>query len=78
MSATEQLPTLVLIEDDDMISQALVRALASVFEVRRARNLREGLALIDEGGFAALLCDWNLGDGTGDVALARSTERRRD
>jgi DNA-binding response OmpR family regulator len=76
MPADQKRPTVLIIEDDELLSRSLARLLAAVFDVRRARNLQEGLALIDEGDYAALLCDWDLGDGTGDTALARSAERQ--
>lgn len=67
-----------MIEDDDSVARALARALGTEFEIRRASSLREGIALIDRGGYAAVICDWDLGDGTGDVALLRSAERHPD
>ncbi|MBA3670527.1 MAG: response regulator [Gemmatimonadaceae bacterium] len=71
-------PVVLIIEDDDSVARALARMLTRDFEVRRAKSLHEGIALIDRGDYSALLSDWDLGDGTGDVALARSAERHPD
>jgi DNA-binding response OmpR family regulator len=73
--ASPKPPVVLIIEDDDSVARSLSRMLETDFELRRASSLHEGIALIDSGDYAALICDWDLGDGTGDVALARSAER---
>jgi HTH-type transcriptional regulator, bacterioopsin transcriptional activator and related proteins len=66
-----QRPTVLVVEDDDQLARALIRSLSTHCAVVRAPSLADGLERIDAGGFDALICDWDLGDGKGREALIR-------
>lgn len=61
--------TVLVIEDDALVARSLIRALTKHFEVLHAASLAAGMAAVRAGGFSALICDWDLGDGSGAAAL---------
>jgi HTH-type transcriptional regulator, bacterioopsin transcriptional activator and related proteins len=65
-------PRVLIIEDDDDIARGLMYLLGKHCDVERASSLRDGLRHIERGGYTALICDWDLGDGTGLAALRLS------
>lgn len=66
---TPRKSTVLLVEDDEMVARAVMRALAKHCEVVHAGSLSVALPRIAAGGFSAMICDWDLGDGKGAAAL---------
>lgn len=64
----------LVIEDDDAVARALVRVIGKRCQVRHASSLAQGLRLIAEVTYVALIADWDLGDGVGLVALLQSAK----
>jgi DNA-binding NarL/FixJ family response regulator len=65
----------LLVEDDALLAISLARVLRSACAVLLARTLSEALALVDQGGFDLLLCDYRLGGECSLPLLQRVAER---
>ncbi|TAN40120.1 MAG: response regulator [Nitrospirae bacterium] len=65
-----EFPKVLLIDDDEPFSKALVRWLSELgYRPSIAPTAVEGIALLEQGGFEALLLDLQLPDGSGHAIL---------
>jgi CheY-like chemotaxis protein len=72
-------PLVLLIEDEQAVLKAVARLLSRLgYAVETAANGREALALLQRGSYAAVLCDLQLPDLSGEQLVATLERERPD
>ena len=67
----ENKPTVLVVEDEEMLRNVIARLLGSTYGVLQAGTLEEATRFLTSGGVDVCLCDVNLPDGDGIVELPR-------
>lgn len=73
---SEQKPSLLIVDDNPVDREAVMRLLGNTFEIVEADGLSRGLSLFDQVDPDCVLLDYLLPDSTGTEALSAFVERR--
>ncbi len=73
---SEQKPSLLIVDDNPVDREAVMRLLGSTFEIVEADSLSRGLILFDQVDPACVLLDYLLPDSEGNGALIAFVDRR--
>ena len=72
----DELPTVLIVDDDELVLRGLARALKAQFSVTTAPAVEDAIELLQSVTFSAVVSDMDLPDGTGiDVLRAARREQ---
>jgi PleD family two-component response regulator len=63
--ANDEKPSLLLVDDEELVLKALARSLGKEFEITKAQTVEEAIELLGRVSFDAVISDFHLIEGNG-------------